>query len=218
MLSRTVVNRVLLALAGLVLLAGALLVLAGGLRLYAHTGVTPPGWWPLTSPSQPVLSTAARTRWRRHHWWWPVLLAALVVLVVLALCWLVAQLRRPSPTELRLSPPGARGLRVRLRGAALAGAVETAALARPEVAAVRVRLLGRDRGLRVRAALRLVPGSDVPAAVAAFHAGPLAQASATLARGEALPADLRLRVDRTPPPPRHPERAARGRRARRRVL
>ncbi len=79
-MSRRAVNRTLLAVVGLLLLAGGVLVLLGGLDVYRHLGVTPPPHWPFTSPDQPVLSTAAapagRTRPGSGRWrspcprWW----------------------------------------------------------------------------------------------------------------------------------------------------
>ncbi len=200
-MSRTTVNRVLLGLAGLLLLLGGLLVLAGGLDLYGHWHLSPPSWWPLTSPSQPVLSDASRTRWRDRGWWWPVVIGGLALLLLLALCWLAAQLRRPSPAELRLATPQTPGLALRLRGAALAEVIESAAEALPGVESARVRLLGKERRLRARALLLLEPGADVAAAVRAVHAGPLAQARAALGPDTELPLDLRIRVAAPPKAP-----------------
>lgn len=85
------VHRVLLALVGLLLLAGGGSVLAVGL------GVRPPFRWLHTGPHDVLLSTAERTHWRGTGWWWPVVIAALAVLLLLALWWLLAALRRRRP-------------------------------------------------------------------------------------------------------------------------
>jgi hypothetical protein len=121
-------------------------------------------------------------------------IGGLALLTLGAAAWLLGQLRRPGPAELTLPTPGTPGLTLRLRGAALAGALEASASALPEVAAARIRLRGRAGRLRWRAELLLEPGTDVDAAVRAFRAGPLAQGAAAL-RGLPEPAlDLRLRV------------------------
>lgn len=204
-MSRATVNRLLLGLVGLVLVLGTLLVLAGGLHVYRHLGVTPPRWWPLTSPGRPVLSTASRTRWRDRGWWWPAVVAGLAAVALLSLAWLVAQLRRPAPAELELPTPGVPGLRLRLRGAALAAAVQYAALDVPQVTAARVSLVGGGKGLRLRALLLLEPGARVTRAVREFRSGPLDHAAAALAHQGELPQDLRIQVAPTEPPrPRGP--------------
>ncbi|MFE9426054.1 alkaline shock response membrane anchor protein AmaP [Kitasatospora sp. NPDC006697] len=210
-MSRSAVNRVLLALVGLVLLVGALLVLLGGFDAYRRLGVVPPSWWPLTSPDQPVLSHASRTRWHDQGWYWPVVVAGLAVVVLLSLWWLVAQFRRSAVAEFDLRTEGEPQLRLRLRAAALTAAVREAALLLPGVAAARVRLVGRRRRLALRAQLLLEPGGDPVAAVKAFRSGPLDHAAAAL--GSALPLDLRIQV--APQPAEHPVRERRARRGRR---
>ncbi|WP_329568740.1 alkaline shock response membrane anchor protein AmaP [Kitasatospora sp. NBC_01266] len=210
-MSRATVNRLLLGVIGVLLVLGALLVLAGGLSLYRHLGVTPPSWWPLTRPGRPVLSTAERTRWRDRGWWWPAVVAGLVALALLALWWLLAQLRRPTPAELELPTAGVPGLRLRLRAEALAEAVQGASLELAQVTAARVAPVGRGRRLRLRVILLLEPGAGVPAVVDAFRAGPAAHAAAALGRTGELPLDLRIQVAPTPAPP-HPRKRRRGRR------
>ncbi|MCC9308260.1 alkaline shock response membrane anchor protein AmaP [Kitasatospora sp. RB6PN24] len=217
-MNRTTVNRVLLAVIGAVLLIGALLVLVGGFDVYHRLAVTPPSWWPLISPHQPVLSTASRTRWRDRGWWWPAVVAGFALLVVLSVCWLAAQLRRPEPAEIELPTHGTPGLRLRLRGPALSRAVQEAALHLPEVTAARVRLLGHPhlarRRARLRAQLLLKPGSDPSAAVVAFQRGPLTYAYGAV--GGELPLELRLQVASSAGEPPALERRARRRRAKER--
>src|SRR5688572_15653150 len=89
-----IVNRVLTALTGLVLLALGLAVLFGGLDLPHRWGFSMPSGWPWTHSGDVLLSDQNRTKWRDEGWWWPVVIAVLAVLVVLTLWWLLAQLRR----------------------------------------------------------------------------------------------------------------------------
>lgn len=91
---RSTVNRVLLALAGL------LLTVVGGAVLAVGLGASLPSWWPWDGKNDVLLSTADRGRWRDEGWWWPVVIAVLAVLVVLALWWFLAQLRRGRLAEL----------------------------------------------------------------------------------------------------------------------
>ena len=56
------VNRVLLGLIGLVLLALGGAVLVGSLDLRAHWGFTLPAWWPFRGPDDVLLADADRTR------------------------------------------------------------------------------------------------------------------------------------------------------------
>ncbi|MER5867906.1 alkaline shock response membrane anchor protein AmaP [Kitasatospora sp. NPDC002040] len=201
-MSRSTVNRVVLGLAGALLLVGGVLVLAGGLDLYGRLGVRMPTWWPLTSPDQPVLSDASRTRWSGEAWWWPVVFAVLGLTVALALWWLFAQVRRSGPSSVTL-PVGGAGVTVRLRSRALADAVETETVALPDVTRVQARLTGRPKQLLLRAAVRLAPGGDPAGAVDDFLTGPLAHARTTLGQDD-LPTDLRLRVTRAPAASRAP--------------
>ncbi|KQV03255.1 MULTISPECIES: hypothetical protein [unclassified Kitasatospora] len=200
-MSRSTVNRVLLGLAGVLLLVGGALVLAGGFDLYGRLDVRMPDWWPLTSPDQPVLSDASRTRWSGETWWWPVVFAVLGLTVALSLWWLFAQVRRSGPSSVPL-PVVAEGVTLRLRSRALADAVETETVAQPEVARVQARLTGRPKRLLLRAAVRLTPDGDPASAVDRFLTGPLAHAR--IALGQDLPADLRLQVARPRPPARQP--------------
>ncbi|MFF8774612.1 alkaline shock response membrane anchor protein AmaP [Kitasatospora sp. NPDC015120] len=192
-MSRGTVNRLLLGVVGLALLAAGVLVLAGGLDLYGRLGVDPPSWWPLTSPDQPVVSADSRTRWTGESWWWPVVIAGPAVVVAATAWWLLAQLRRSGPTSVVLPTPGAPGLRLRLRTRALEEAVESGAVELPEVERVGVRLVRGTRHLRLRAAVRMTPGGDPGALAEHFESGPRAGALSSLGLPD-LPADLRIRV------------------------
>ncbi|MDH6578489.1 alkaline shock response membrane anchor protein AmaP [Kitasatospora sp. MAP5-34] len=205
-MSRSTVNRSILAVAGLLLLGGGLLVLAGSFDLYRRLHLGIPSWLPLGSPHEPLVSTASRTRWDDRGWWWPVVIAVLSLAVAAALWWLAAQLRRSGPGTVTLpTPPGA-GPVLRLRGRALEDAIETETIALPEVTRIRVRLLGNRRRLLLRAAVRMQSSGTPADLLDDFHSGPLTHARTSLSLPE-LPCELRLQVAgrssvRTPKPPR----------------
>ncbi|MFE5858041.1 alkaline shock response membrane anchor protein AmaP [Streptomyces sp. NPDC056500] len=143
------VNRVLLGLAGLVL------VCVGGGVLAAGAGLDVPSWWPWKGQSDVLLSTADRQRWRDESWWWPVVIAVLAVLVLLALWLLCAQLRRSRLTEVLVDSGDGDGARV--RGRALEGAVEAEAQSLDGVSRARIRLTGRRGEPKARVRLLLEP-------------------------------------------------------------
>src|SRR5690348_4162300 len=98
MTPRTVLNRSLLALAGLVLLGGGLLILFAGLDVYRRHGLVPPVGWPLATPHDVLLGSADRARWSgQGWWWWPAVIATLTLVALLAVWWLLAQLHRRHP-------------------------------------------------------------------------------------------------------------------------
>ncbi|MGW2377657.1 alkaline shock response membrane anchor protein AmaP [Kitasatospora sp. NPDC001683] len=213
---RTVVNRVLLGLVGAVLLGVGALVLAGGLDLYRRLGVDPPGWWPLTSPDQPVVSARSRVRWVGSSWWWPTVIGGLSVLVVGTAWWLVAQLRRTALPGIDVPTPGVGGLRLRVSARALEEALEHGTAVLPEVERARVQLVRAPRHPRLRGAVRLTPGGDPVGLVEHFEDGPRADALRSLGLAE-LPADLRIRVLQQAPAARRRSARRRGRRGRRQL-
>ncbi|KDN82534.1 hypothetical protein [Kitasatospora cheerisanensis] len=197
-MSRRAVNRTLLAVVGLLLLAGGVLVLLGGLDVYRHLGVTPPPHWPFTSPDQPVLSTASRTRWKDETWFWPVAIAVPALVVIGGLWWLFSQLRRGGPAGVDLPSPAAPGrphFALHVRSRAVEDAIETETVALPEVDRVTVRVTGAARRPEVHTVLRLTPGADTAALVDAYRTGPVEHARHSLGLAT-LPAELRLRMAR----------------------
>ena len=196
-MSRTAVNRTLLALVGLVLLAGGLLLLAGGLNLNHRWHLGLPSDWTVTDPHHAVLDPADRIRWRGDGWWWPTVFAALAVVTLLSLWWLLAQLRTGKADEVAV--PDVADIPVRLRGAALAQAVTDEAEQIPGVSRARVRILGGPRHPRARIALTLAPGAAPGPVLQELSAGPLANAR-NAAGLPVLPADARLRVESGPVP------------------
>ncbi|MFI1012103.1 alkaline shock response membrane anchor protein AmaP [Streptomyces sp. NPDC020965] len=143
------VNRVLLGLAGLVLLA------VGGGALAAGAGLSVPSWWPWDGRRDVLLSTADRERWRDEGWWWPAIIAGLAVLVLLALWLFLAQLRRRRLTEVLVDSGDGAG--ARLRGRTLEGATAAEAESLDGVERARIRLCGRRREPVMRVRLLLEP-------------------------------------------------------------
>ncbi|WP_406377714.1 alkaline shock response membrane anchor protein AmaP [Streptomyces sp. NBC_00197] len=181
---RRTVNRVLIGLAGLVLLA------LGGSVLAIGLGVKPPSWWIHNGRHDVLLSTAERTKWRDQGWWWPVVIAALAVLVLLALWWLFADLRRRRLAEVLVDTGDGEG--ALLRGRALESVLAAEADGLGGVDTARVRLTGRRTLPEAHVRLLLEPHVDPGQALHQLTVEALAHArnSAGLA---ALPAEVRLR-------------------------
>ncbi|MFS4097342.1 alkaline shock response membrane anchor protein AmaP [Streptomyces sp. AF1A] len=179
------VNRVLLGLVGLALLA------LGGAVLAVGLGARPPSWWIHTGPHDVLLTRAERTRWRGAGWWWPAVIGALAVTFLLALWWLTAVLRRHRLAEVRIDTGDGRG--ALLRGRALESALAQDATAGPGVTHAGILLHGRATRPAVSATLQLEPDVDPAAALTDFTGRALAHAreSAELA---SLPAEVRLRA------------------------
>ncbi|WP_079107188.1 alkaline shock response membrane anchor protein AmaP [Streptomyces sp. NRRL S-1521] len=178
------VNRVLLALAGLVLLV------LGGSVLAVGLGAPPPSWWIHDGRHDVLLSDGDRTRWRDAGWFWPVVIAVLALLVLLTLWWLSAQLRRRRLAEVLVEAGDGEGAVV--RGRALESVMAGEAEAQDGVERARVALTGRRGTPRARAELALEPRAAPADALHRFGAEALAHAreSAGLA---SLPATVRLR-------------------------
>ncbi|MFI1208396.1 alkaline shock response membrane anchor protein AmaP [Streptomyces sp. NPDC020802] len=147
-----IANRVLLGLAGL------LLLVLGGSVLAVGLGVDPPSWWIHDGRHDVLLSDADRTRWRDDGWWWPTVIAVLAVAVLLALWWLVAVLRRRRLTEVLVDTGDGEG--ALLRGRALEGVLGGEAGALDGVRGARVSLTGRRGGPGARVRLLLEPHAD----------------------------------------------------------
>ncbi|MFK0047392.1 alkaline shock response membrane anchor protein AmaP [Streptomyces sp. NPDC090741] len=178
------VNRILLGIIGAVLLAAGVAVLTA-LR-------------PLGGRHEPLLGEATRERyWHAEGWWWWAVLAGLGVCVVLALWWLLAQLRRPRlPAVLVDTGDGAFAV---LRGRALEEAVAAEAGALDGVARCSVVLRGRQgrrsrrTAPKLRVELELEPHA-VPADALAELAGPVLSHARRSAGLPELPAEARFRI------------------------
>ncbi|CAM5559078.1 Alkaline shock response membrane anchor protein AmaP OS=Streptomyces alboniger OX=132473 GN=amaP PE=4 SV=1 [Streptomyces alboniger] len=178
------VNRVLLALAGLVLLV------LGGSALAVGLGAPPPSWWIHDGRHDVLLAAGDRTRWRDAGWFWPVVIGLLALLVLLALWWLSAQLRRRRLPEVLVETGDGEG--ARLRGRAMEDVLAGEAETQDGVERARVVLTGRRGAPRARTELTLAAHATPADALHRFAAEALAHAreSAGLA---SLPATVRLR-------------------------
>lgn len=183
----TAVNRVLLAIAGLVSAA------LGGSVLAIGLGAPAPSWWLHHGRHDVLLDEAERTRWREQDWWWPVVLAVLAALVLLCLWWLVASARRRRPAEVLVDTGDGESAVLRARALERVLAEEAGAL--DGVDRARARLTGRRTAPRARVRLRLEPRADPGSALHALTVGALAHAR-DAAGLVALPAEVRLRAVR----------------------
>jgi hypothetical protein len=181
---RGAVNRVLLALVGLVLLA------LGGAVLAVGLGAPPPHRWLHSGPHDVLLSSAERTHWRDAGWWWPAVLAALAVLLLLALWWLTSTLRPRRLTEIRIDTGD--GGSTMLRGRALESVLAVDTARQAGVAHTELLLTGRRTTPVVRAWLQLEPHVDPATALSEFTAQALTHARES-ANLPSLPAEVRLR-------------------------
>ncbi|MFD4690800.1 alkaline shock response membrane anchor protein AmaP [Streptomyces sp. NPDC058463] len=179
------VNRVLLALAGLVLLVVGGAVLATGL------GMSVPSWWPFDGKDDVLLSQGDRDRWRDEGWWWPAVIAGLAVLVVLALWWLLAQLRRGRLAEVLVDSGDGQG--ALLRGRALEGVLGNEARTLDGVSEAKVVLTGRRTAPQARVRLLLEPHAAPDQALRDLADGALAHARTSAGLDE-LPAEVRLKA------------------------
>ncbi|MFI9624045.1 alkaline shock response membrane anchor protein AmaP [Streptomyces sp. NPDC052042] len=177
------VNRVLLGLAGLVLICG------GGAALAAGLDLSVPSWWPWNGGNDVLLGAAGRDRLRDVGRWWPAVIATLAVVVVLALWWLLAQARRTRLAEVLVDCGEGEGALV--RGRALEEALADEAAALDGVARAHVVLTGRREAPRAAVRLVMEPHAAPDEALDRLAEKTLARArdSAGLA---ALPAEVRL--------------------------
>ncbi|MEW1683563.1 alkaline shock response membrane anchor protein AmaP [Streptomyces sp. NPDC093594] len=184
------VNRVLLALAGLVLIA------LGGSVLAIGLGAPAPSWWLHDGRHDVLLDHSERTRWRDQGWWWPVVIAVLAVLVLLCLWWLVAVVRRRRTGEILVDSRDGEG--AALRGRALEQALAEEANRQDGVAEARVLLTGRHGGPRARMVLLLEPHVDPGTALDTLTTGALTHARDSTGL-TTLPAEVHLRAEKHRP-------------------
>ncbi|MET9590459.1 alkaline shock response membrane anchor protein AmaP [Streptomyces sp. NPDC006516] len=179
------VNRVLLGLAGLVLLV------VGGAVLVTGLGLSLPSWWPWDGTDDVLLSRSDRTRWRDEGWWWPTVIAVLAVLVVLALWWFLAQLRRRRLAEVLVDSGDGEG--ALLRGRALEGVLGVEAARLDGVADAKATLTGRRTAPRARVRMLMEPHASPGLALRGLSEGALTHARTSAGLDE-LPAEVRLKA------------------------
>lgn len=179
------VNRVVIGLVGLVLLA------VGGAVLAVGLGASPPAWWIHDGKRDVLLSAAERTRWRDETWWWPVVLAVLALLVLLALWWLIAVLRRRRLGEVLVDTGDGAG--ALLRGHALEGVLTDDAARLDGVAQAHAHLTGRQDAPEAHVRLLLEPHVDPADALHHLTTQALTHARDSAAL-KSLPAEVRLKT------------------------
>lgn len=182
---RRSVNRILLGLLGLVLIC-----LGGGV-LAAATGLSVPSWWPWSGKNDVLLSATDRVRWRDEGWWWPTVIAVLAVIFVLALWWLLAQLRRVRLSELMVDSGDGEG--AVLRGRALEGVLADEAGSLDGVSRAQVALTGRRSAPQARVKMLIESHAAPDEALGRFSDEALAHARESAGLDE-LPAEVRLRA------------------------
>ncbi|MBT2384223.1 alkaline shock response membrane anchor protein AmaP [Streptomyces sp. ISL-11] len=189
----TTVNRVLVALAGVVLVALGAAVLIGALDLQRHWDFALPSAWPFDGPQDVLLGRADRRKWRGEDWWWPAVIVTLAAVVLLALWWLLAQLRRHRLREIVIDTGD--GEAAALRGPALETALAAEAESLDGVDRALVVLRGRSAAPEARIALTLAPHASPDTALRRVGDEALAHARSSAGLGR-LPAEVRLGVVR----------------------
>ncbi|MCL2552824.1 MAG: alkaline shock response membrane anchor protein AmaP [Actinomycetia bacterium] len=190
---RTTVNRILLGLIGLVLLALGVAVLIGSLDLQRHWNFTMPSSWPFKGPKDVLLSAHDRTKYRSRGWWWPTVIAALGVLFLGGLWWLLAQARTRRLRQLRIGSGDGRS--VQIRGRALESVLAAESEAYEGVEWAGTALLRRRGAPRARLVLGLAPHATPLDVVTGLDTSVLANARTSTGL-DALPAEARLRAVR----------------------
>ncbi len=187
------VNRILIGLAGLLLVALGAAVLVGALDLGRHWDFTLPSSWPFDGPDDVLLTRAERQKWRARDWWWPSVITGLTVVVLLSLWWLLAQARRRRLREVVVVSDG--GEVILVRGRALEDAMAAEASALDGVSHALVTLTGRRTAPEARITVALAPRATPATTLTRLRDEVLrhARTSAGLAR---LPAEVRLRAVR----------------------
>lgn len=117
------VNRTVLAIIGLILLAGGGTALVRGLGTYPAV---------LGQPGAPLI-TAAQARYPgQHAWVWPAAAALAAIIALLALYWLLIQARTSAVRRLSLEPDRTHGVTV-LPADAVTGAITDELKNRPGI-------------------------------------------------------------------------------------
>ncbi|MFG3125715.1 hypothetical protein ACGFYO_27330 [Streptomyces sp. NPDC048201] len=146
--SRTVLNRCVLAVTGLALLAAGAWLASADPAL----GTRLPAWWPRPSGDVTFLSPARLLDLRTQGWWTPAVMAASAALTALGALWCARQFHGGGRALITLPAPGAT-----VRARALEEAVARDAAALDGVARCRARVLAGRGRITVRLHLWLQP-------------------------------------------------------------
>ncbi|WP_407555479.1 alkaline shock response membrane anchor protein AmaP [Streptomyces sp. Pv4-95] len=165
-MDHTKTNRIVLALLGLVLLGGGLLVLAGGADIYHRWNLTSPAGWPLNASGKVLIPPADQTRWTDMSWWWPASIAALALLLLLALAWLLAQ-RRRHPRQLTVTDSSEEAVTV--SNLALSDALTTDLNLLPGIRSAHALFYGPRTHPHARISLTLRTGTTPEQVLAGLH-------------------------------------------------
>ncbi|MER5949456.1 hypothetical protein ABT127_25725 [Streptomyces sp. NPDC001904] len=162
--SRTILNRLVLAVLGAVLLAAAVRLSAGG----ATWAPDLPGRWHLPGPHTPVVPAGRLATLREQGWWTPTLMAVSIVATLLLACVSLRQLGSGFRRLVPLPAPHS-GLRTRaLEDALVRGATAVDGVAGCR-ARIRVRRQRLDVVLRVRLREDTSPHTVLPALTGLAH-------------------------------------------------
>lgn len=177
-------NRILLAITGLILLAGGLVALVRGAALAPRVFGT---------AHVPVTGRAVRHFADAHIWFWIGLAAATFVLALLALRWLAAQRHTPRLRAVRLEPDSRHGT-TDLSARAVTGALEDDLTGGPYLRRANATLTGSPTRPSLLLSVVLAPDADVAAARRGVHEA--VDRARQAMEIEDLPAVVRLRTGR----------------------
>jgi hypothetical protein len=171
------VNRALLTLLGLVLLAAGALGLAWSFNAFGHG-------------RHPLLPLGMRDFARHQHWFWWAVAAACLIVALLALRWLLAQLHTDRVGRLDLTTDDRDGLTT-VSASALTDAVETETEGLRGVTGASAQLLDQ-RGRRLTLAVDLADYADIAEVRQTLEDRVIAHARQAI-DDSALPVDVELR-------------------------
>ncbi|MFF1925628.1 hypothetical protein ACFVW8_34275 [Streptomyces sp. NPDC058221] len=168
---RSALNRIVLGVTGLALLAGGGWLAGTG----RSVGSRLPGWWPVAAPGGVLLDRDGLAGLRTHGWWLPAVVCCSLVPVLLLVRWCAGRVRSGGRSSLRL--PSAGGA---VRSGALADALARRTSSLAGVSRCRVDVRARRARLHVRTRVWLAPDAD-PAEVLAPLAALRAEAEESAA-------------------------------------
>jgi hypothetical protein len=176
------VNRTVLFIIGLILLAGGGAALVRGLATYPTS---------LGRSSAPIV-TAAQARYPgRHAWVWPAAAASAAIIALLALYWLLIQARTGTVRRLSLEPERTHGVTV-LPADAVTGAITDELKTRPGIHRAAAALRGSPAAPGLELSVTAADHTD-PALLRGYIEGEaLTHLRASLER-ETIPTVLRIR-------------------------